>query len=226
MLVRDQPIRIVVVDDHRIFREGLVALLSAAPDTDVVGEAGAGEEAVEVVAASEPDVVLMDIAMPGMSGIETTRRLHTDHPDVNVVMLTMLDDDDSLFAALCAGARGYLLKGADTNEVLKTVRAVADGDALFGAQMAERLSGFFRQAEGRGMSVRPFPQLTDREREVLDQIADGHDNATIARALHISPKTVSNNVSNILTKLHVSDRAQAVATARDAGLGNSTSWPS
>lgn len=224
--MRDQPVRIVVVDDHRIFREGLVALLSAATDTVVVGEAGTGEEAVEIVAGSEPGVVLMDIAMPGMSGIEATRRLHATHPDVSVVMLTMLDDDDSLFAALCAGARGYLLKGADTDEVLKTVRTVAGGDALFGAEMAERLSGFFRQAEDRGMSVRPFPQLTDREREVLAQIADGHDNATIARALHISPKTVSNNVSNILTKLHVSGRAQAVAAARDAGLGSSASRPS
>jgi DNA-binding NarL/FixJ family response regulator len=222
----DDPVRVVVVDDHRIFRDGLLALLSAAPDTDVVGDAGSGEEALELVAASEPDVVLMDIAMPGMSGIETTRRLHADHPDVHVVMLTMLEDDDSLFAAMCAGARGYLLKGADTDEVLKTVRAAADGDALFGAEMAERLAGFFRHAERRGMSLRPFPQLTDREHEVLVQIADGHDNATIARTLHISTKTVSNNVSNILSKLHVSDRARAVVAAREAGLGSSTPLPS
>lgn len=187
----DGAIRIVVVDDHRIFREGLLALLASAPDTDVVGDAGSGEDALEVVGAAEPDVVLMDIAIPGMSGIEATRRLHADHPTVNVVMLTMLEDDDSLFAAMCAGARGYLLKGADTDEVLKTVRAVA-----------------------------PYPQLTDREREVLAQVADGHDNATIARTLYISTKTVSNNVSDILTKLHLTDRAHAIAAAREAGLGH------
>jgi len=217
---RPGPVRIVVVDDHRIFREGLLALLAAAPETDVVGDAGTGEEALAVVADTEPDVVLMDIAMPGMSGIEATRLLRRDHPRVHVVMLTMLEDDDSLFAAMCAGARGYLLKGSDSDEVLKTVRAVAAGDALFGAEMAERLTGFFRQAEGQGLTVAPFPQLTDRERAVLAEVADGHDNATIARRLHISTKTVSNNVSNILTKLHLADRSQAIVAARDAGLGS------
>lgn len=221
----DVSIRVVVVDDHRIFREGLLALLASAADTDVVGDAGSGEEALEVIATTEPDVVLMDIAMPGMSGIEATRHVRGDHPSVNVVMLTMLEDDDSLFAAMCAGARGYLLKGADTDEVLKTIRAVAAGDALFGAEMAERLAGFFRHAEGQGMTVAPFPQLTDREREVLAQIADGHDNTTIARTLYISTKTVSNNVSNILNKLHLSDRAQAIVAAREAGLGRNTNPP-
>jgi DNA-binding NarL/FixJ family response regulator len=216
------PIRIVVVDDHRIFREGLLALLGANPDTEVVGDAGCGEEALGVVAAVDPDVVLMDIAMPGMSGIEATRHLRQAQPHVAILMLTMLEDDDSLFAALCAGARGYLLKGADTEEVVRTVRAAAAGDALFGPEMAERLTGFFRHAEGRGVTMAPFPQLTDREREVLALIADGLDNAAIARRVHISTKTVANNVSNILTKLHVRDRAQAIVAAREAGLGGSS----
>jgi len=221
----ESTIRIVVVDDHRIFRDGLLALLAAAPDTDVVGDAGSGEEALEVIAATLPDVVLMDIAMPGMSGLEAVRHVHHDHPDVSIVMLTMLDDDDSLFAAMCAGARGYLLKGADTDEVLKTVRAVAAGDALFGAAMAERLTGLFRHAEGRGLTVAPFPQLTDREREILALVAEGRDNASIARTLYISTKTVSNNVSNILTKLGLADRPQAIVAAREAGLGRANPSP-
>jgi DNA-binding NarL/FixJ family response regulator len=219
------PIRVVVVDDHRIFRAGLRALLDAEPTTEAVGEAGDGDEAIAVVRSAQPDVVLMDITMPGTNGIEATRRLHREHPQVRVVMLTMLEDDDSLFAALCAGARGYLLKGADTAEVVRTVRAAAAGDALFGAEMAERLTGFFRHAEGRGVSMAPFPQLTDREREILALIADGHDNAAIARRMYIAPKTVSNNVSNILAKLQLRDRAQAIVAAREAGLGSAGGEP-
>ncbi|MDP8975647.1 MAG: response regulator transcription factor [Actinomycetota bacterium] len=214
-------IRILVVDDHRLFREGLSALLSGASDTEVVGEADTGSDALAQIEQVAPDVVLMDIMMPDMNGIEATRRLRADHPDVEVVMLTMLEDDDSLFAAMCAGAHGYILKGADTTDVLRTVRAVADGQALFGPAIARRLTTLFQHAQGKGMSVAPFPQLTDREREVLDLIAEGLNNQQIADRLYISPKTVSNHISNVFAKLHVADRAQAIIAAREAGLGRS-----
>lgn len=212
-------IRILVVDDHQLFRAGLTALLRAASDTDVVGEAGTGTEALAQVEHLAPDVALMDIMMPDMNGIEATRRLRADHPDVEVIMLTMLEDDDSLFAAMCAGAHGYILKGADTTEVLRTVRAVADGQAMFGPAIARRLTDFFQHADGKGLSVSPFPHLTDREREVLDLIAEGLDNRQVGSRLHISAKTVSNHISNIFAKLHVGDRAQAIVAAREAGLG-------
>jgi DNA-binding NarL/FixJ family response regulator len=213
------PIRVVVVDDHTLFREGLAALLGAAPDTEVVGEAGTGREAIAVVEESSPDVVLMDIMMPELNGIEATQRIHSDDADVAVVVLTMLEDDDSVFAAMCAGARGYLLKGADTDEVLRTVRAAARGEALFGAAIARRLTSFFAHSDDGAPTVTAFPELTDREREVLDLVAAGRSNQQIAAARYISRKTVSNHVSNIFGKLQVSDRAQAIVTARAAGLG-------
>lgn len=215
----DQRICILVVDDHKLFRDGLIALLGDAPDTQVVGDAATGTEAMEVLSSLTPDVVLMDIMMPDMNGIEATRRIRADHPETQVVMLTMLEDDDSLFAAMCAGAHGYILKGSDKADVLRTVRAVANGEALFGPAIAKRLTTFFQHAEGKGMSVSPFPELTDREREVLDLIAEGLDNAAIASQLYISNKTVSNHISNIFTKLHLSDRAQAIVAAREAGMG-------
>lgn len=218
----DAAIRILVTDDHRLFREGLTALLHAAPDTEVVGEAGSGTEALARLADLTPDVVLMDIMMPDMNGIEATRRIRTEHPHVEVVMLTMLEDDASLFAAMCAGAHGYILKGADTADVLRTVRAVADGQALFGPAIARRLTAFFQHAESKGQSVSPFPELTDREREVLDLIAQGLDNRQIGSRLYISAKTVSNHISNVFAKLHVADRAQAIVAAREAGLGRGT----
>lgn len=221
----DDPVRVVVVDDHQLFREGLVALLASAGDTQVVGTAGSGAEALEVVADTDPDIVLMDIAMPGMSGIETTQQLQARHPDVHVVMLTMLEDDDSLFAALRAGAHGYLLKGADSADVLRTLRSVAAGEAVFGPGMAQRLTALFQNPGSRAAPLTPFPELTDREREVLELIAAGRDNTAIASQLHISVKTVANNVSNILVKLHLRDRAHAVATARDAGLGTASRSP-
>lgn len=217
----DGTIRIIVVDDHQLFREGLTALLDAAPGTEVVGQAGTGADALGQVEEAAPDVVLMDIMMPDMNGIEATRRLRADHPQVEVVMLTMLEDDDSLFAAMCAGAHGYILKGADKDEVLRTVRAVAGGEALFGPAIAQRLTTFFQYAEGEGISVAPFPELTDREREVLDRIAEGLTNQQIAERLYISPKTVSNHISNVFAKLHIDDRAAAIVKAREAGLGRS-----
>ncbi|HEX6299947.1 MAG TPA: response regulator transcription factor [Acidimicrobiia bacterium] len=215
----EATVRVLVVDDHKLFRDGLAALIDRADDTVVVGHAETGADALGRLDEVDPDVILMDIMMPDMNGIEATRRIKADHPDVAVVMLTMLEDDDSLFAAMCAGAQGYVLKGADKADVLRTVRAVARGEALFGPAMARRLTTFFQHAEGKGLSVSPFPELTDREREVLGLIAEGLDNSQIARKAYISNKTVSNHISNIFAKLHLSDRAQAIVTAREAGLG-------
>ncbi|MGD2078341.1 MAG: response regulator transcription factor [Chloroflexota bacterium] len=209
---------ILIVDDHKLFREGLMALLNAAPETTVVGEAGTGAEAIAQAKALAPDVVLMDIQMPDMNGIEATRRILAEQPDVGVIMLTMLEDDDSLFAAMCAGARGYILKGADKAEVLRTVTAVAEGQALFGPAIASRLTVFFQKGSQMEAAVVPFPELTDREREVLTLIAQGSNNSDIATRLNISSKTVSNHISNIFNKLQVADRAQAIVKAREAGI--------
>lgn len=214
-----QPIRILVVDDHKLFREGLTALLNAAAETAVVGEAATGQEAIAQAAAVTPDVILMDIQMPDMNGIEATRLILADQPNVGVIMLTMLEDDDSLFAAMCAGARGYILKGADKAEVLRTVTAIAAGQALFGTAIAARLTDFFQRGSGRGTAVTPFPDLTEREREVLALVAQGLSNSDITNRLQISGKTVSNHISNIFNKLQVADRSQAIVRARNAGLG-------
>jgi len=214
-----EPIRILVVDDHNLFREGLKMLLNSAAETAVIGEAGTGKEAISQAQEFTPDVILMDIQMPDMNGIEATRRILADLPAVGIIMLTMLEDDDSLFAAMSAGARGYILKGADKAEVLKTVTAVAEGQALFGPAIATRLTTFFQQGGQVGeTAVTPFPDLTDREREVLTLIAQGLSNSDIASQLHISGKTVSNHISNIFNKLQVADRAQAIVKARDANL--------
>lgn len=214
-----QAIGVLVVDDHKLFREGLIALLNAAPETAVVGEAGTGAEAIAQVQALSPDVVLMDIQMPDMNGMEATRRILADHPAIGVIMLTMLEDDDSLFAAMCAGARGYILKGADKAEVLRTTMAVAEGQALFGPKIASRLTTFFQKGGQMETAVVPFPNLTDREREVLRLIAKGMNNSEIAARLHITSKTVSNYISSIFSKLQVADRAQVIVKAREAGLG-------
>ena len=214
-----KPIRVLVVDDHQLFREGLAALLAAAAETEVVGEAGTGLEAVRQATATAPEVVLMDIQMPDMNGIEATRRVLAERPATGVIMLTMLEDDDSLFAAMCAGARGYILKGADKREVLATIQAVAAGQALFGPAIAGRLTALFQRGARGAAAVAPCPELTEREREVLALIAAGSSNNDIAARLTISGKTVSNHVSSIFNKLQVIDRAQAIVKARDAGLG-------
>jgi DNA-binding NarL/FixJ family response regulator len=215
----NQTVRILVVDDHTLFREGLAALLNNAPNIEVVGEAATGKEAIAQVDALNPDVVLMDIQMPDMNGIAATRHVLAGHPQTGVIMLTMLEDDDSLFAAMSAGARGYILKGADKAEVLQTVTAVAEGQALFGPAIAVRLTTFFQRSPGTQPTVPPFPELTDREREVLTLIAQGANNSEIAARLHISSKTVSNHISNIFNKLQVVDRAQAIIKAREANIG-------
>lgn len=216
-------ISVLIVDDHTLFRDGLSAIFMNVPDIELVGEAGTGQEAVTQVETLAPDVVLMDINMPDLNGIEATQQVLAVKPDTGIIMLTMLEDNDSLFAAMCAGARGYILKGADKAEVLKTIRAVAQGEALFGPAIAGRLTAFFQNA-GRAASpgerLTPFPDLTDRERELLELIAAGQNNHDIARQLHISAKTVSNHISNIFSKLQVSDRAQAIVKARQAGLGS------
>ena len=213
-----ERIRVVLADDHRFFRDGVRLLLDATADTEVVGEAGAGEEVIALAEALQPEVILMDLHMPGVNGIEATRRILHTSPHISVVVLTMYEDDDSIFAAMRAGARGYLLKGADRDELLRAVRAVASGEAIFGPAIARRLMGYF---SGPRLSTlwQAFPDLTDREREVLARIAQGQSNAAIAADLYLSPKTVRNHISNIFSKLQVADRAEAIARARQAGLG-------
>ena len=215
-------ISVLVVDDHTLFRDGLSAILTNVPDIEVAGEAGTGPEAIAQAKALKPNVILMDINLPEINGIEATQQVLAHHPDTKVVMLTMLEDDDSLFAAMRAGARGYILKGADKAEVVKTIRAVADGEALFGAAIAGRLTKFFQgghKSLQQSASNQPFPKLTEREREILTYIAQGKNNQEISQNLYISIKTVSNHISNIFNKLQVADRAQAIVAARQSGLG-------
>jgi len=211
-----EPIRVLVADDHPLFRDGLIALLRDEPDTELTGTAATGTEAVDLARETQPDVVVMDLQMPGLNGIEATRRIVGDSPHIAVLVLTMFDDDDSIFSALRAGARGYLLKGADREQIRCGIQAAANGEIIFGAQLAERMLGYFTAAAPPPV----FPQLTEREREVLELVAQGQDNTSIAARLRLSQKTVRNNVSNILAKLQVADRAQAIVRARDVGLGH------
>jgi DNA-binding NarL/FixJ family response regulator len=212
-----EKIRILIADDHAHFRGGLNALLLSAADCEVIGEAATGEQAIELAAALQPDVILMDINMPSINGIEATRRILHTSPHISVLVLTMFDDDDSVFAALRAGARGYLLKGALKAEILRAIRGVGSGEAIFGPAIAKRLMSFF--AGLRPAAVQAFPELTDREREILAMIAQHLTNPEIADRLSLSQKTVRNHVSNIFSKLQVIDRAQAIIRAREAGLG-------
>jgi DNA-binding NarL/FixJ family response regulator len=209
--------RVLVVDDHPLYREGLVTALSTMPDVEVVGEAGDGAQAVEQASALEPDIVVMDLNLPVLGGIEATRRITAERPDTAVLVLSMLDGDDALFAAMRAGARGYLLKGADRSEIARALQTVGNGEVVFSAGLASRVLAWF--SRGGQASPAPFPELTEREREILDLVARGLTNAAIAHRLVVSDKTVRNHVSNVFAKLHVADRAQAVARARDAGLG-------
>ena len=216
-----ERIRVFVADDHPVFRRGMRAILGAEPDIELVGEATDGEEAVALALELRPDVILMDLNMPGASGIEATRRILEASPETAILMLTMFEDDDSVFAAMRAGARGYVLKGADGAETLRAIHAVAGGEAIFGPTIARRLSEYFA-APGRDhktTSSKAFPDLTEREHEILSLIAEGYTNTTIASRLYLSPKTVRNYVSSIFTKLEVADRPQAIVRAREAGLG-------
>jgi DNA-binding NarL/FixJ family response regulator len=213
------PVRVVLADDHPMFRYGLRAALANCEQLDVVGEAGNGEELIELVARTQPDVVLTDLAMPSLDGAEATRRIVQLFPGIGVLVLTMHEDDETVFGALRAGARGYLVKGADREEIVRAVLAVAAGDAVYGGAVAGRIVEFFTQSQQR-FAAQTFPELTVRERQVLDIVATGLGNHEIARRLVLSEKTVRNNVATILTKLQVHDRAAAVARARDAGLGS------
>jgi DNA-binding NarL/FixJ family response regulator len=210
-------IRVLVADDHPAFRAGLQLMLADAPDLEVVGLAENGDQAVELAELLRPDVVVMDLRMPGLDGIGATRRLLELDPAVGVVVLTMFEDDDSVFAAMRAGARGYLLKGAEQDEILRAIRAVAAGEVLLGQSIARRVIEHFSSGDGSARAA--FPALTERERQVLDLIAAGKGNAVIAHELVLSLKTIRNHVSNIFTKLQVSDRAAAIVKARDAGFG-------
>jgi len=212
----DEVLRALIVDDHPLFRDGLRTLLSSS-GVEVVGEAATGSEAVSIAAEAQPDVVLMDLQIPEIDGIEATRRITSSAPHIAVLVLTMFDDDDSVFAAMRAGARGYLLKGADHTDILRAVTAVARGDAVFGPSIADRVLRFFSSRQPGPSDA--FPELTGRECEVLELIADGHTNDVIARRLVVSGKTVRNHISNIFAKLHVADRAEAIVRARRAGLG-------
>jgi DNA-binding NarL/FixJ family response regulator len=210
-------IRVVVADDHPIVRDGLRALVEASPGIELLGEATTGDEAIDLAREVRPDVVLMDLAMPGRNGIEATREIAAKGYATAVLILTMFADDESIFAAMRAGARGYLLKDAGNEEMRRAIEGVGNGEAIFGAGVAQRMVGFFARA--RELGVQPFPDLTDREREVLDEIARGASNSTIALRLGISVKTVRNHVSTILGKLMVVDRAEAIVRAREAGFG-------
>jgi DNA-binding NarL/FixJ family response regulator len=212
------PLRILIVDDHPLFRDGMRGLLESIPEVTVAGEAENGQEAVQLATELRPDIVLMDIGMPEMNGIEATRALLLACPTARVLVLTMYEEPDSVFSALRAGARGYLLKDARSDEIVRAIKAVAEGEAIFGPAIAERLATFFR---GGGVPRPPaaFPDLTSRETEALDLMARGLTNHEMAAHFGVSLKTVQNHVSNVLAKLHVVDRTQAALRAREAGLG-------
>jgi DNA-binding NarL/FixJ family response regulator len=212
-----EPLRVLVADDHPLFRDGLRSALASHGDAEVVGEAATGDAAITSALELQPDVVVMDLQMPGANGIEATRRIIEASPHIGVLVLTMFEDDDSVFAAMRAGARGYLLKGAGQDEIARAVRAVAAGEAVFGPAVAQRLMDFFASQPSGPPPA--FPDLTEREREILELVAQGESNQSIARRLFLSQKTVRNHVSNIFTKLQVADRAQAIVRAREAGLG-------
>jgi DNA-binding NarL/FixJ family response regulator len=217
----DRKQHVLVADDHPVFLRGMRAILGAEPDTELVGEARDGEEAVQLALELVPDVILMDLNMPKLTGIEATRRILEASPDTAILMLTMFEDDSSVLAAVRAGARGYVLKGADGTETLRAIHAVADGEAIFGPAIARRLSEYFATTGGnpRAYPAQTFPNLTEREHEILSLMAGGYTNNAIASRLYLSPKTVRNYVSTIFTKLDVADRSQAIIRAREAGLG-------
>ena len=221
----ENTIRLLIADDHLFYREGIRALLAPLPMFVIVGEAASGEEAISQTVQMQPDVVLMDIKMPGINGIDAARRIIETQPAVKVLMVTMFDDDESVLAAMRAGARGYILKDADREELVRAINAVYEGEAIFGSAIAARMMSYFARQPRQELTLstqsippRAFPDLTNREHEILLLIAQGHNNTAIAAYLHISLKTVQNHVASILSKLQVASRAQAIIRARDAGL--------
>ncbi len=217
-------IRLLIVDDHTLFREGLRALFSAIEEIEIVGEATTGQDGIDLAAKLQPDVVLMDIDMPGMSGMQATRSILQKNAAAGIIMVTMLEDDVSIFSAMRTGARGYVLKGAQPKELIQAIHAVAEGQALFGPAIASRMMRYFKeQGEMHNTSLpeEAFPELTAREVEVLELIARGANNGRIAEKLVITEKTVRNHITSIFSKLQVADRASAIIQARNAGMGNS-----
>ncbi|MFF9039048.1 response regulator [Streptomyces sp. NPDC014892] len=217
-MTRAVPVRIVIADDHPMYRFGLTAALAGHDDIEIVGEAADGAELLKVVERTGPDVVLTDLAMPNLGGTEAIREIHARDERIGILVLTMHEDDEALIGALRAGARGYLLKGADRTEIARAVLAVASGNAVYGEAVARRINAFFTQAQ-RAYAAQVFPELTEREREILELVAQGHSNHLIARRLFLAEKTVRNHVSAVMHKIGTSDRAATVARARDAGLG-------
>jgi DNA-binding NarL/FixJ family response regulator len=211
------PIRILIADDHPMFRFGLRVLLATEQGIEVVGEATNGQEAVDLTASLKPDLILMDINLPQLNGIEATRQILRQNPHIGILIITMFEDD-TIFAALQAGARGYILKGAEGEETLRAIHAAAHGESIFSPTIAQRLTHFFAQSSTQ-TAHQPFPELTPRERDILKLIAQGLTNTSIAERLSLSPKTVRNQVSIIFNKLQVVDRAEAIIKARNAGLG-------
>jgi DNA-binding NarL/FixJ family response regulator len=217
-------IQVLIADDHVFYREGVRTLLSRSPEITVAGEASTGEEVITRAGELKPDVILMDLKMPGVNGIDATRVIHEKYPHIGILVITMFDDDDSVFAAMRAGALGYLLKDADRDELIRAIVAVKSGEAIFSPAIAQRMIQYFNSASGRQPTIKKgqsneFAELTEREREILDLIAQGHNNNFIAGKLSLSIKTVQNYVSSILMKLQVADRAMAIVRAREAGFG-------
>jgi DNA-binding NarL/FixJ family response regulator len=213
-----EPIRILIADDQTITRSGLRALLAAQPDLEVIGEAADGETVTEMAAALQPDVILMDLRMPGVNGIDATRRIHRASPHIAILVLTVFEDDTSVFPAIRAGARGYLLKNADQQELLRAIHTVAAGGAIFSPGIAQRVLGYLNKPEP-DLPKSVFDELSPRERDVLALLAQGQSNPEIASSLNLSPKTVSNHISNVLLKVQAADRAKLLLMALEAGLG-------
>ena len=209
---------VLIAEDHPVFRDGLKALIASLAGAVVIAETADGTTAVDEAISLQPDVVVMDLNLPGVDGIEATRRITSTSPHIKVLVLTMFDDDESVFAAMRAGARGYLLKDADQGEIARAIEGVAKGEAIFGPAIASKVLAYFASSAWT-RKVSAFPTLTEREHDVLELIAAGHNNLAIARRLVLSEKTIRNHVSNIFTKLQVADRAHAIIRAREAGLG-------
>jgi DNA-binding NarL/FixJ family response regulator len=216
-MMSDRQVRILIVDDHPVFRFGLRALLESQADMVVIGEAEDGTEAVQLARSLQPNVVLMDVNMLGLNGIEATRQITAGRSDTAVLIISMLDDE-TVFSAVQAGARGYLLKGAQGSETLRAIRAVANGEVIFSPGVAQQMTAYFAQG-AKTTPIVPFPELTPRERDVLELLARGLTNAAIAEKLVLSPKTIRNQTSNIFSKLQVASRSEAIIKAREAGIG-------